>query len=94
MIDRQRDAALEEFNLRFAKRDLDSVELPKVSAAELGDDLVSAIVTAYSKGFGIVKSRSEARRLLEQGSVQWRGEKITNPKERDQLHSRRSPEAG
>ncbi len=76
------DAALEEFNLRFAKRDLDSVELPKVSAAELGDDLVSAIVTAYSKGFGIVRSRSDARRLLEQGSVQWRGEKITNPKER------------
>jgi tyrosyl-tRNA synthetase len=73
-------AALEEFNLRFAKRDLDSVELPKVRATELGDDFVSAIVTAYSEGFGIVRSRSEARRLVEQGSVQWRGEKITNPK--------------
>ena len=72
--------ALDEFSLRFAKRDLDSVELPKVSATELGDDFVSAIVTAYSKGFGIVRSRSEARRLVEQGSVQWRGEKITNPK--------------
>jgi len=72
--------ALEEFNLRFAKRDLDSVELPKVRAIELGDDFVSAIVTAYSEGFGIVRSRSEARRLVEQGSVQWRGEKITNPK--------------
>ena len=73
-------AALEEFNLRFAKRDLDSVDLPKVSAADLADDLVSAIVTAYSKGFGIVRSRSDARRLVEQGSVQWRGEKITNVK--------------
>jgi len=72
--------ALEEFNLRFAKRDLDSVELPKVAVAELGDDLVSAIVAAYAKGFGIVKSRSDARRLVEQGSVQWHGEKITNPK--------------
>src|ERR1700726_1647241 len=30
--------ALEEFNLRFAKRDLDSVELPKVRATELGGD--------------------------------------------------------
>ena len=69
--------ALEEFNLRFGKRDLDSVELPKVRATELGDDFVSAIVTAYSEGFGIVRSRSEARRLVEQGSVQWRGEKIT-----------------
>jgi tyrosyl-tRNA synthetase len=72
--------ALEQFNLRFAKRDLDSVELPNVRAAELEDDLVSAIVTAYRKGFGIVRSRSDARRLMEQGSVQWRGEKITNPK--------------
>jgi tyrosyl-tRNA synthetase len=72
--------ALEEFNLRFAKRDLDSLELPKVRARELGDDFVSAVVTAYSEGFGIVRSRSEARRLVEQGSVQWRGEKITNPK--------------
>jgi tyrosyl-tRNA synthetase len=72
--------ALEEFNLRFAKRDLDSVDLPKVRATELGDDFVSAIVTAYAEGFGIVRSRSEARRLVEQGSVQWRGEKITNPK--------------
>jgi tyrosyl-tRNA synthetase len=74
------EAALEEFNLRFAKRDLDSVDLPTVSAVELGSDLVSAIVTAYAKGFGIVRSRSDARRLAEQGSVQWRGEKITNPK--------------
>ena len=77
---RAAQAALEQFNLRFAKRDLDSVELPNVSAAELHDDLVSAIVTAYWKGFGIVRSRSDARRLMEQGSVQWRGEKITNPK--------------
>ncbi len=72
--------ALDEFNLRFAKRDLESVELPTVSAAQLGNDLISAIVTAYSKGFGIVKSRSDARRLVEQGSVQLRGEKLTNPK--------------
>jgi tyrosyl-tRNA synthetase len=73
------EIALEDFNLRFGKRDLDSVELPKVSAAELGGDFVSAIVTAYSKGFGIARSRSEVRRLLAQGSVQWRGEKITSP---------------
>ena len=72
--------ALEEFNLRFAKRDLESVDLPRVKAAELGDDLVSAVVAAFAKGFGVVKSRSEARRLVEQGSVQWRGEKIANSK--------------
>jgi tyrosyl-tRNA synthetase len=75
-------ASLEDFNLRFAKRDLDSAELPRVRVAELGEDIISAVVTAYSQGFGLVKSRSEARRLVEQGSVQWRGEKITNPKSR------------
>jgi tyrosyl-tRNA synthetase len=29
----------------------------------------------------VTRSRSDARRLIEQGSVQWRGEKLTNPKE-------------
>jgi tyrosyl-tRNA synthetase len=74
--------ALEDFNLRFAKRDLDSAELPKVRVVELGEDIISAVVTAYSIGFGIIKSKSEARRLVEQGSVQWRGEKVTDPKVR------------
>jgi tyrosyl-tRNA synthetase len=75
-------ASLEDFNLRFAKRDLDSAELPKVRVTELGEDVVSAVLTAYSQGFGLVKSRSEVRRLMEQGSVQWRGEKVTDPKVR------------
>ena len=74
--------SLEDFNLRFAKRDLGSAELPKVRVVELGEDVISAVVTAYSQGFGLVKSRSEARRLVEQGSVQWRGEKVTDPKAR------------
>ena len=75
-------SSLEDFNLRFAKRDLESAELPMVRVVELGEDVISAVVTAYSQGFGVVKSRSEARRLVEQGSVQWRGEKITDPKAR------------
>jgi tyrosyl-tRNA synthetase len=73
-------ASLEDVNLRFAKRDLVSAELPKVRVIELGEDLISAVVTAYSQGYGLVKSRSEVRRLVEQGSVQWKGEKVTDPK--------------
>ena len=73
-------AALDDFDLRFAKRDLDSAELPTVPVVELGEDIISAVVTAYSQGFGLSKSRSEARRLVEQGSVQWCGEKVTDPK--------------
>lgn len=74
------ETALKEFNLRFEKRDLDSVDLPEVRSAKLGGDVVSAVVMAYSEGFGVNRSRSDARRLVEQGSVQWRGEKVTDPK--------------
>ncbi|MEY2599489.1 MAG: hypothetical protein RLZZ244_78 [Verrucomicrobiota bacterium] len=74
------DAALDEFNTRFSKRDLDHSELPEVPVAQLGNDPVSAVVAAYSVAFQVAKSRGDARRLLEQGSVQWRGEKILDLK--------------
>jgi tyrosyl-tRNA synthetase len=73
-------AALEEFNLRFGKRDLAAAELPEISVGLLGNDIVSAVVTAYAHVFQTTKSRAEARRLIEQGSVQWQGEKVTDPK--------------
>jgi len=73
--------ALEEFERRFGKRDLESASLPEVPVSSLGNDLISAIVTAYEVAFKLNRSRSDVRRLIEQGSVQWRGEKLTNPKE-------------
>ena len=73
-------AALEDFNTRFSKRDLDQAELPEVSIAVLGNDIVSAVVAAYATGFEMTKSRGDARRLVEQGSVQWRSEKVSDPK--------------
>ncbi len=73
-------AALEDFNTRFSKRDLQQVELPSVSISDLGGDIVSAVVAAYQNGFQLTKSRGDARRLIEQGSVQLRSEKITDPK--------------
>jgi tyrosyl-tRNA synthetase len=73
--------ALEEFERRFGKRDLESANLPEVPVSALGNELVSAIVTAYAVAFKLNRSRSDVRRLIEQGSVQWRGEKLVNPKE-------------
>jgi tyrosyl-tRNA synthetase len=73
-------AALEDFNTRFSKRDLQQAELPVVSISDLGTDIVSAVVAAYQNGFQITKSRGDARRLVEQGSVQIRSEKITDSK--------------
>lgn len=80
-------AAREEFDLRFGKRDLAGADLPPVSLKDLGEDLVSAVVAAYAQGFQTTKSRAEARRLIEQGSVQWLGEKITDPKAKPAFRS-------
>ncbi len=73
-------AALDDFNTRFSKKDLASAELPEVDLNGVGADILSLVVAAYEKGFGIKKSRGDARRLVEQGSVQFRGEKVTDPK--------------
>jgi tyrosyl-tRNA synthetase len=72
--------ALEDFNIRFSKRDLDHAGLPEVSLRGVNADVVSVVVAAYEKAFGQKRSRGEVRRLVEQGSVQWRGEKIQDPK--------------
>lgn len=72
--------ALDNFNLRFSKRDLDHADLPTVSLNGSDKDILSAVVTAYAKGFNLTKSRGDARRLVEQGSVQYCGKKITDPK--------------
>jgi len=73
-------AALNDFNTRFSKKDLASADLPVVSLEGVAPDLISVVVASYTQAFGIAKSRGDARRLIEQGSVQWLGEKITDPK--------------
>jgi tyrosyl-tRNA synthetase len=69
-----------EFELRFSKRDLDSADLPDVKIEGPAQDIVTVVVAAYAQGFNITKSRGDARRLVEQGSIQLRGEKIADPK--------------
>jgi tyrosyl-tRNA synthetase len=72
--------ALEDFDLRFSKRDLQHADLPTYSPEENTRDIVSIVMNAYGQCFGIIKSRSEVRRLIEQGSIRWQGEKITDTK--------------
>ncbi|MCX6969820.1 MAG: tyrosine--tRNA ligase [Verrucomicrobia bacterium] len=71
--------ALEEFNKRFSSRDLDSAELPDFAPGS-ARDFVSLVVEAYAQCFQASRSRSDARRLIEGGSVQWRGEKVADAK--------------
>ena len=72
--------ALEEFEKRFSGRDLENAELPAFAPAVSLIDVITAGVEAYAQCFGQNKSRSDVRRLVVQGSVQWRGEKVTDPK--------------
>ena len=73
--------AREEFELRFSKKDLEAADLPSYIPVEgLPCDIVSLGVDAFEKSFGVKKSRGDVRRLVEGGSVSWRGEKITEPK--------------
>jgi tyrosyl-tRNA synthetase len=72
--------ALEEFEKRFSGRDLENAQLPAFTPAVPLIDVITAAVEAYAACFGQTKSRSDVRRLVTQGSVQWRGEKVTDPK--------------
>ena len=57
-------AALDDFNTRFSKRDLESAELPTLALSGIPDDIVSVVVAAYEQCFRMKKSRSDARRLV------------------------------
>ncbi len=72
--------ALDDFNTRFSNRDLAHADLPTMSLAGVGTDIVSVVVAGYAQCFQTTKSRGDARRLVEQGSVQLHDEKIIDPK--------------
>jgi tyrosyl-tRNA synthetase len=69
---------LEEWNARFSEKRLGDAELPTFRPENT--DLVSIVVTAYANAFAIAKSRADARRLIEQGSIQLDGEKLRDSK--------------
>ena len=76
---------LDEWNARFTEKRLSDAELPEFTSPD--QDIITAVVNAYSAAFGITKSRAEARRLIEQGSVQLDAKKITDPKAKLELKS-------
>src|SRR5437868_4437628 len=72
---------LDEWNTRFSKRDLEHADLPSFSVSGLErHDLVTLVWSAYREAFDLEKSRSEASRLIQQGSVELDGQKIRDPK--------------
>ena len=72
---------LDEWNTRFSKRELEHANLPIFSASSLEKlEAVRLVSSVYGEAFNIKKSRSEASRLIKQGSVELDGVKIRDPK--------------
>ena len=72
------EKTVEDWNARFSEKRLSDAELPGFPAQTA--DVVTIVVDAYAEGFALKKSRADARRLIEQGSIQLNGEKIRDPK--------------
>ncbi|HLC12199.1 MAG TPA: tyrosine--tRNA ligase [Chthoniobacterales bacterium] len=80
-----RDAAnkaQDEWTRRFSEKRLSETELPILPSQS--DDLVTIVVNGFA-AYGITKSRTEASRLVKQGSVQLDGAKLRNPTEQINL---------
>ena len=72
-------AARRNWEALFSRKDLDAVELP-VFTPGARRDLLGVVAEAYASIFSEPKSGSDVRRLIQQGSVQLDGEKLTDPK--------------
>jgi tyrosyl-tRNA synthetase len=72
------EKTLEDWNARFSEKRLGDADLPNI--LEQHGATASIVKAAYFQAFSILKSGAEARRLIEQGSVQLDGIKLTDPK--------------
>ena len=68
----------EDWDIRFSKRDLSAADLPEVTIGERKD--VLGVVQHSFATLGSPISGGDGRRLIQQGSVQLNGEKVTVPK--------------
>lgn len=72
-------AARQSFEARFSRKATDEAAWPEVSLAP-GTDVLAAVVAAYARAYGETRSNGDARRLIQQGSIQHNGEKLSDPK--------------
>lgn len=69
---------LDDWNTRFSEKRLQDADLPEIAGRS--DNIVTIVVSGFAEGFKLEKSRADARRLIQQGSVQLDGGKIVDPK--------------
>ena len=71
------EETLHDWNTRFGEKRLADADLPELTSREAS--AVAVVVAAYAEGFSLTRSRTEASRLIKQGSVQIDGDKIKDP---------------
>lgn len=69
----------EDWDLRFSKRDLANVELPILNLSDRRD-VLGVVQHAYQAVFNQATSGGDVRRLIQGGSIQLNGEKLSDPK--------------
>jgi tyrosyl-tRNA synthetase len=72
------EKTLNEWNARFSEKRLSDAELPYLRPDNYSN-FVDVVGHAFQNAFGINKSRTQIRRLIDQGSVQLDGKKVTDP---------------
>jgi tyrosyl-tRNA synthetase len=72
------EKVVEDWNARFSEKRLSDAELPEFRGEPA--DAITVVAAAYAQAFATVRSRGDVRRLIEQGSVQLDGAKLTDPK--------------
>ena len=72
------EKTLNEWNARFREKRLSDTELPYLRPDNYSN-FVDVVGHAFQNAFGINKSRTQIRRLIDQGSVQLDGKKVTDP---------------
>ncbi|HMH03048.1 MAG TPA: tyrosine--tRNA ligase [Candidatus Udaeobacter sp.] len=72
------EKTLNEWNARFSEKRLSDTELPYLRPDNYSN-FVDVVGHAFQNAFGINKSRTQIRRLIDQGSVQLDGKKVTDP---------------
>jgi tyrosyl-tRNA synthetase len=73
-------AARDDWETRFSKRDLNAADLPEMAASDLSGNVLEVVNRVFKNSFGLEKSNGELRKqFITTGAVQLDGEKLTDP---------------
>jgi len=78
--DDEGQAARDDWETRFSKRDLNAAELPEIPASEYSGNVLEVVSKVFANVFNLQKSNGELRKqFITTGAVQLDGEKLTDP---------------